>query len=254
MIFIPNFIQIRQLFQKLLPASRYRGVGTRSHKPILLSEIGYQGQNVHKQAISIWHFFSDFFLNRVARVAYAHFRITPVVRLYETAVCSPTLTYCTRSSSSRNSVNAFRRWRWKGYMGRRVRNPIVVKELNVQRNPSVTQFRGTRTCTGLSASFPLTQTSVNRDTGCLKQRYSKCCCVASVMKMFTLKGDCTPSSVHVFVHSPQGNIWNSIVELFLKRAAFPLESHWTATIPDKTRCVLLHYGSQNTAHVLWIHL
>jgi hypothetical protein len=53
------------------------------------------------------------------------------------------------------------------------------------------------------------------------QLYSKCCCVASVTKTFTLKG----------------------VQIIHRSTPYHWKSHWTVTIPGETPCILLHYGS-----------
>jgi hypothetical protein len=60
--------------------------------------------------------------------------------------------------------------------------------------------------------------------------YSKCYCVASVTKMFALKG---LQTVH------RSRYWNTITELFSKHPALSVD----VTIPDETRCILLHYDS-----------
>jgi hypothetical protein len=79
-------------------------------------------------------------------------------------------------------------------------------------------------------------------TGWLKKRalqcYSKCYCVASVTKTFTLKG---VQTIHC------SRCWK-VESLYAIKS-----KHWTVTIPGKTRCSSLHNDIQNTVPVLWIN-
>jgi hypothetical protein len=59
---------------------------------------------------------------------------------------------------------------------------------------------------------------------------------------------CTPWSLNVFV------TWNTHCKACWNTLHYQWKSHWIVTIPSKTRYVLLHYGSENTVHVLWISL
>jgi hypothetical protein len=83
------------------------------------------------------------------------------------------------------------------------------------------------------------------------QWYSKCCCVASVTKMFTRKVCklavvqhlerwivCTPLSINFF--SQHSNIWNTIVKLFSKHPILWLWSEETSQT-NMARSLLLRH-------------
>jgi hypothetical protein len=59
------------------------------------------------------------------------------------------------------------------------------------------------------------------------QWHSKCCCVASVTQTFKLKDTQTTHRC----------------KALFETLHYQWKSQWTATIPDKTRCVLLHYDN-----------
>jgi hypothetical protein len=79
------------------------------------------------------------------------------------------------------------------------------------------------------------------------QWHSKCCCVASVTKMFTIKGVQT-------THRSRRNTWNTIVNLFLKHTALPVEVTLNHKL-SQIKFSLFYYIMivQNTVHVVWIN-
>jgi hypothetical protein len=84
-------------------------------------------------------------------------------------------------------------------------------------------------------------------TGCFKKSFTTVfqtlLCGYCYENVYTYSDErwivCMPLSINVFV-TP--HIWNTIVKLFLKHPALPVEDILNyVTIPGKTRCVLLHY-------------
>jgi hypothetical protein len=96
------------------------------------------------------------------------------------------------------------------------------------------------------------------------QQYSKCYCVASVTKMFSLKGVqagverwivCTPLSINFFVTLNTLTFGKPLWNSFWNTLHYQWKSQWIVTVQGKTWYVLLHYdSSKHCIYILWINL